>query len=104
MQSLATGIAALMLAGCAQSFGLVPMSALLLRNTDEHYRGRIMGLRMFAIYGLPIGLLVAGPIIDRFGYPVMATIYCVIGIAFTLLIAARWRGYVWRNDAMANLR
>jgi MFS family permease len=102
MPSLAAGIVALMLAGCAQSFGLVPMSALLLRNTDERYRGRIMGLRMFAIYGLPIGLLVAGPIIERFSYPVMATIYCAIGITFTLLIAVRWRGDVWRREAPAN--
>lgn len=102
MPSLSTGIFALVLAGCAQSLSLVPMSALLLRNSDERFHGRIMGLRMFAIYGLPIGLLAAGPIIDRFGYPALATLYCAIGIAFTVLIAVRWRVHVWRREAPAN--
>jgi MFS family permease len=102
MPSLSTGIVALVFAGCAQSLSLVPMSALLLRNSDERFHGRIMGLRMFAIYGLPIGLLAAGPIIDRFGYPALATLYCTIGIAFTVLIAVRWRAHVWQRAAPAN--
>jgi len=102
MQTLPAGIAMLVAAGVAQSFGLVPMSALLLRNSDERFRGRIMGLRMFAIYGLPIGLLIAGPIIDRFGYYVMAMLYCGIGVMFTLLIAVRWRADVWRREAQGN--
>jgi hypothetical protein len=104
MESLAAGIAALFFTGCVQSLGMVPMAALLLRNSDVRYRGRLMGLRMLAIYGLPIGLLVAGPVIARFGYPVMATLYCTIGIAFTVLIAVRWRDHLWRSDAPANKR
>ena len=102
MQTLAAGIVMLVAAGVAQSFGLVPMSALLLRNSDERFRGRIMGLRMFAIYGLPIGLLIAGPIIDRSSYTVMAMLYCGIGVLFTLLIAVRWRAEVWRREAPGN--
>ena len=104
MESLAAGIAALFLTGCVQSLGMVPMAALLLKNSDARYRGRLMGLRMLAIYGLPIGLLVAGPVIAHFGYPAMATLYCSIGIAFTVVIAVRWRDHLWRRDAPANTR
>ena len=102
MPTLAGGLALLIAAGCAQSFGLVPMAALLLRHSHERFRGRIMGLRMFAIYGLPIGLLIAGPIIEHFGYRALAMLYCAIGIAFTVLIGARWSAVVWRRDAPAN--
>ena len=102
MPTLTGGIMMLVAAGCAQSFGLVPMGALLLRHSEERFRGRIMGLRMFAIYGLPIGLLIAGPIIEHFGYRMMALLYCAIGIVFTLLIGIRWHAQVWRRDAPAN--
>ena len=33
------------------------MAVMLLRVAGEQYRGRIMGVRMLAIYGLPVGLL-----------------------------------------------
>ena len=102
MPTLSSGVVMLVAAGCAQSFGLVPMGALLLRHSEESFRGRIMGLRMFAIYGLPIGLLIAGPIIEHFGYRAMAMLYCAIGIVFTLLIGTRWRAEVWRREAPAN--
>lgn len=104
MPSLSLGIVFLALAGCAQSFALIPLVALLLRNCDERFRGRIMGLRMFAIYGLPIGLLIAGPLIGALGYPTMALLYCLIGLVFSFLIAAYWHRQVWRLDAPANSR
>jgi predicted MFS family arabinose efflux permease len=99
----AAGIPALMLAGFAQSLGLVPASAMLLRASDQ-FRGRIMGIRMLAIYGNLPGLLASGPLIAGFGYPVTATLYCAIGIAFTLIIALYWREHLWRLDAPANKR
>jgi predicted MFS family arabinose efflux permease len=102
MPTLSGGLLMLMAAGCAQSLGLVPMGALLLRHCEESFRGRIMGLRMFAIYGLPIGLLIAGPIIEHFGYRAMAMLYCAIGIVFTALIGIRWHAQVWRREAPAN--
>ena len=66
--------------------------------------GRIMGIRMLAIYGNLPGLLVSGPLIAGFGYPVTATLYCAIGIAFTLIIALNWREHLWRLGAPANKR
>ena len=104
MPSPVGGIPALMLAGLAQSLCMVPMSAILLRNTDAQFRGRVMGIRMLMIYGVPIGLMTSSPLIGRFGYPATATLYCVIGLAFTVLIAMRWRADLWRLEAPANTR
>jgi predicted MFS family arabinose efflux permease len=100
----APGIAVLFLAGCAQSIGQVPMATLLLRTSDVQYRGRIMGIRMLAIYGNLPGLLISGPLIANFGYPATASLYCLIGIVFTLIIAYRWRAQLWPIDAPANSR
>lgn len=103
-QSTATGIPVLMLAGCMQTMGLIPINALLLRTSDERYRGRIMGIRMMAIYGNLPGLLLAGPLIAGFGYATMATAYCLFGIVFAVLIALYWRSHLWQSGAAANLR
>ena len=104
VQNLIGGIVVLMLAGLAQSLSMVPMSVMLLRTAGEQFRGRVMGIRMLAVYGVPIGLLTSSPLIGRFGYPTTATLYCVIGLAFTLLIAVRWRADLWRLEAPANTR
>lgn len=103
-QHPSAGIPVLVLAGCAQSLGLVPMAVLLLRTSDARFHGRIMGIRMLAIYGNLPGLLLSGPLIARFGYPFTATLYCAIGLAFTLLVAVRWRAHLWRSNAPANAR
>lgn len=99
-----SGIPLLMLAGFAQSLGMVPMAALLLRTSDPRFHGRIMGIRMLAIYGNLPGLLISGPLIATYGYPATATLYCAIGLAFTLLIAVRWRAHLWRRGALTNAR
>jgi len=104
MPSPAFGIPFLILAGCAQSLALVPMSAMLLRTAGQQFRGRVMGLRTLAIYGVPIGLLIAGPLITCFGYAVTATMYCVVGLGFTALIAVHWHEHVWLRQAPANSR
>ena len=80
------------------------MATTLLRNSDERYRGRIMGIRMMAIYGNLPGLWIAGPLIAGFGYPFTATLYCLIGLASVMVITARWRAPVWRMAAVANRR
>ncbi|MBM3374265.1 MAG: MFS transporter [Betaproteobacteria bacterium] len=103
-RSPAAGIPVLFFAGVMQTMGLIPISALLLRSTDQRYRGRIMGIRMMAIYGNLPGLLLAAPLIANFGYAVMATIYCVFGVLVTVLIALLWRDELWRREAIANRR
>jgi MFS family permease len=104
MQGLLGGSMALMAAGLAQSLGMVPMQAMLLRVAAERFRGGVVGIRMLMIYGVPIGLLIAAPLIGRFGYPATATLYCAIGLAFILVIAVRWRAHLWTLGAPANTR
>ncbi len=98
------GVLVLFLAGIAQSTGLVPMSAILLRGAEPQFRGRVMGIRMLALYANLPALLLAGPLISRFGYPATATLYCTIGLAVTAFIALRWRSSLWGVDAPSNAR
>ena len=98
----AIGIPVLVLVGLSQTLGLVPAAAVLLRHSDERLRGRIMGIRMLAIYGNLPGLLLSGWLIADFGYPATATSFCAVGILFTLIIAVRWRDALWRADAPTN--
>ena len=81
----------LALAGFMQSLCMVTLAVLLLRETPDKFRGRVMGVRMLVIYSLPLGLLVAGTLIERVGFPTTATLYSLVGLTFTLLIALRWR-------------
>jgi Na+/melibiose symporter-like transporter len=104
VEERAAGIAVLMLAGFAQSLSQVPMSALLLRTAGDQFRGRVMGIRMLAIYGNMPGLLLAGPLITHFGYRATASLYCGIGLAVAILIAWRWRAHLWLRNAPANTR
>lgn len=93
---------ALVLAGIAQSLSMVPMSVMLLHSAGERFRGRVMGVRMLAIYGVPIGLLAAGALIERLGFAATASLYCMAGVALTLSIALRWREALWPPSAPAN--
>ncbi|HEY6431126.1 MAG TPA: MFS transporter [Acetobacteraceae bacterium] len=95
------GRLALLIAGFAQSLSLVPMSVMLLHGAGE-FRGRVMGLRMMAIYGLPFGLMAAGGLIGRIGFPATTTLYAAIGIAATLVVAWYWRRALWANESPAN--
>jgi hypothetical protein len=79
-----------------QTFCMVPLSIILLRAAGEKFRGRVMGVRMMAIYSLPLGLLAAGPLIDWIGWRATASLYATIGLIFTTIIALRWRAEVWR--------
>jgi predicted MFS family arabinose efflux permease len=104
MQTLWSGALLLALAGFAQSFCMVTLAVVLLRLSGERFRGRIMGVRMMAIYGLPVGLLVAGYLIDRIGFAATATLYALVGLASTLLLAAYWRASLWQAHTPANAR
>jgi hypothetical protein len=98
------GFVMLMLAGFAQSICMVTLSVLLMRDTGEKLRGRVMGVRMLAIYSLPLGLLASGVLIERFGFGTTATFYAAVGLIFTLAIGALWRSQLWHSDIPANAR
>jgi len=95
---LLTGMGFLALAGFAQSLCLTPLAAVMLRATEPAYRGRVMGIRMLGIWGLPMGLMLAGPLIERWGFQTIMTTYAVIGMALTLALAWRWRKALWHDD------
>jgi len=99
MQTMSGGIVVLMLAGFAQSLTMVSHTVILLRASSQRYRGRVMGVRMMAIYSLPLGLLAAGALIGFIGFRATASLYAVIGLLFTILIAVRWRVSLWQACA-----
>ena len=94
----------LAMAGFAQSLSMVPMAVMLLHNAGAKFRGRVMGVRMLAVYGLPIGLLVAGVLIGHIGFVATARAYCLFGILVTGAIAFHWRAALWPLSAPANSR
>ena len=98
------GEAMLFVIGFVQSFCMVPMAVILLRTADPAFRGRVMGVRMLAVYGLPLGMLLSGPLIERFGFPATGTLFSLVGIGFTILIVARWRHHLWHPESAANSR
>ena len=93
--SMPVGLVLLFLTGVAQSLTMVSHTVILLRASERRFRGRIMGVRMMAIYSLPVGLLIAGALIERIGFAATATLYAALGLVCTIIIALRWREHMW---------
>ena len=93
---LRAGLLALLVAGFVQNVAMISMTASLLTAAGERFRGRVMGVRMLAVYGLPLGLIGSGALIDLIGYPLTISTLAVVGLAFTVLIGIRWRANLWR--------
>ncbi len=102
--SFALGLCLMVAAGVAHNFCLMPLAAVMLHGSEEHMRGRVMGMRMLAVLGLPVGLLVAGPLISAVGFAATVTLYAILGLALTLAIALTWRAALWHRAAHANAR
>jgi predicted MFS family arabinose efflux permease len=94
----------LFVSGFIQSFCMIPMAVLLLRVADPAFRGRVMGMRMLAVYGMPLGLLLSGPLVEHAGFALTGSFFSLFGIVATLLIALGWRVHLWHPAAAANLR
>ena len=92
------GLIALFFVGLAHSFAMTSMSVALLGFTDELVRGRVMGVRVLAVYGVPIGLLASGFLIDYLGYTIFMTMYIFIGITVTVIISIKWRYSIWYSQ------
>lgn len=103
-RSMGVGIALLACAGVTHNLCLMPLAAVMLRGADESMRGRVMGMRMLAIWGLPAGMLLAGWLIERVGFVATATLFTGAGVALTIAIGVRWRAALWRPGAPANAR
>jgi MFS family permease len=104
MQTVPTAIVCLLLTGFCQSLSMISVAVILMRAASEHLRGRVMGVRMMVIYGLPLGLLAAGSLIEEIGFAATGTLYAATGIAMTLAIVAHWRADLWHVHAPANAK
>jgi predicted MFS family arabinose efflux permease len=104
IQTVPAAMACLMLAGFSQSLTMISIAVILMRSASEHFRGRVMGVRMMVIYGLPLGLLAAGSLIDLVGFAATATLYAASGLALMLVIVLHWRADLWHLHAPANAR
>ena len=100
--NLYVGMLVLMLAGFVQSLCMTPLAAVMLRATEPAFHGRVMGMRMLAIWGLPIGLLASGPLVENIGYVATAWVYSALGLILTLAIALYWRHALWDKHSVAN--
>ena len=89
------GIVVLLCIGLSQSMGMIAMSVNLIGTVDPALRGRIMGVRMLAVYGLPLGLFASSGLISIFGFAATATIYGSAGLAGSAFIAFKWRRQLW---------
>jgi predicted MFS family arabinose efflux permease len=104
VRSMPAAIACLLLVGFSQSLCMISIAVILMRTASEHFRGRVMGVRMLVIYGLPLGLLAAGALIDEVGFTATATLYAAAGLALMMAVALRWRADLWHVHAPANAR
>ena len=103
VSAMGVGIAVLIVTGIAQSIAMISMAASLLSAADDRFRGRVMGVRMLAVYGMPLGLMAAGALIDRIGFAGTITVYSAIGLALTWFIGSKWRSSVWAHEPSAPL-
>ena len=104
MQTVPAAIVCLMLAGFSQSLCMISIAVILMRTSSAHFRGRVMGVRMLVIYGLPLGLLAAGSLIDEIGFAATGTLYAMAGVALMMAIVLHWRADLWHVHAPANAK
>jgi MFS family permease len=104
LRTMPVAMACLVLAGVAQSMSMISAAVILMRTASAHLRGRVMGVRMMVIYGLPLGLLAAGSLIDLIGYSATGTLYAISGLISMTAIALYWRADLWPLHAVANAR
>ena len=94
--------ALLVAAGLLQSLGMLALSIILLRTSEERLRGRVMGVRMLAIYTLPLGLLAAGALIPLVGFRALVLGYGTLGLLVLAAITLAWRRELLPAGARAN--
>ena len=102
--SMALGLVMLFAAGFVQNVAMISMTTTLLAAAGDGFRGRVMGVRMLAVYGMPLGLLAAGALIERIGYPLTISALALTGLVFTLLIGIRWRASMWQRAPLTTGR
>jgi MFS family permease len=87
-RSYALSVALVFLAGLAQAVTWTIIATLILSQTPQPMRGRVMGLRTGVVIGLPIGNFLAGALAERVGAPVAQGAYAVCALAVMIAIVA----------------
>ena len=82
-------LAFVFVAGLAQAITWTVIATLILGNTTQAMRGRVMGLRTGVVVALPLGNFLAGAAAERFGAPLAQGAYGVI--ALLIMLAIIWR-------------
>ena len=89
-------------AGLNQSVSMIAMTIILMRTSNQRFRGRVMGLRMLAIYTLPLGLLASGPLVAVIGFRGLVALYVGLGLTAVASIAFVWHEDLLPRSAPAN--
>jgi len=79
-------MALVFVAGLAQAVVWTVIATLILSNTTQPMRGRVMGLRTGVVISLPFGNLLAGAVAERFGAPFAQGAYALSAIGMMLAI------------------
>lgn len=85
-------LATLLVWGMTQSLAMISMSSVLLHTSPAAYRGRVMGIRSLAVYGLPMGLIISGLVAEWLGIRTTLAINSIVGLVGTFLAGVVWRG------------
>ena len=92
MRWFTVSLPVLFFAGLAQGFAMITMTMMILTLTPAEMRGRVLGLRHLAVYGLPLGLFLSGFVAQRYGVSVALVVNGVAGLGALLLATLRWPG------------
>ncbi len=84
----------LFFSGYIQSLAMISLVVTLLAIASEKFRGLVMGVRMMAVYGLPLGLMVSGYLIEHLGYGWSVMLYGAIGLILSALVTLKWRSHI----------
>ena len=79
-------LALVFVAGLAQAIVWTVIATLILSNTTQPMRGRVMGLRSGVVISLPFGNLLAGAAAEHFGAPIAQAAYAASAILIMLAI------------------
>jgi MFS family permease len=90
--SYSLSLALVFVAGLTQAIVWTVIATLILGNTAQPMRGRVMGLRTGVVISLPIGNFLAGAVAERFGAPLAQGAYALAAIVIMLAIVARVPG------------
>ena len=89
----------LVLTGMSQAFAMVTMAMMILKYTSTEMRGRVLGLRQLAVYGLPIGLLLSGYLAERNGVFSALIVNGVVGLVLLALSLMKWPGLLVKRKS-----